>query len=218
MAASAARVSTFRFARTGADHPAVGSSSGIIMSVLSSRRYLSMWLRRLSTDRIERRSSERVETLVVVASIKGAQRITALTDRAARLGLKIGMGLACVADLVARPRAAFAARFGKSLLLRLEQALGDADEPITPRLPLPAAVAEQRFPEPIGSEADVLGTIEHLGRQLVPALDRRGEGGRLFQVALFRADGKVHRLEIGTGAPVRDPARIPKLFEERLAG
>src|SRR5436190_15294761 len=94
MAASAARVSTFRFARTGAVRPAVGSSSGIIMSVLSSRRYLSVWLRRLSTDRIERRSSERVETFVVVASIKGAQRITGLTDGAARLGLKVGMGLA----------------------------------------------------------------------------------------------------------------------------
>ena len=53
-----------------------------------------MWLRRLSTDRIERRSSEPVESFVVVASIKGAQRITAMTDGAARLGLKIGMGLA----------------------------------------------------------------------------------------------------------------------------
>src|SRR6478735_5095104 len=94
MAASAARVSSFHFARTGADRPAVGSSSGIIMSVLSSRRYLSVWLRRLSTDRIERRSSEPVETFVVVASINGAQRITALTDGAARLGLKTGMGLA----------------------------------------------------------------------------------------------------------------------------
>src|SRR3954470_5788848 len=94
MAASAARVSTFRFARTGVDRPAVGSSSGIIMSVLSNRRYLSVWLRRLSTDRIERRSSEPVETFVVVASIKGAQRITGLTDGAARLGLKTGRSLA----------------------------------------------------------------------------------------------------------------------------
>ena len=41
--------------------PAGGSSSGIIMSVLSSRRYLSVWLRRLSTDRIERRSSAPAE-------------------------------------------------------------------------------------------------------------------------------------------------------------
>ena len=55
MAALAARVSTFRFARTGAVRPAAGSSNGIIMSVPSSRRYLSVWLRRLSTDRIERR-------------------------------------------------------------------------------------------------------------------------------------------------------------------
>src|SRR3954471_16567917 len=94
MAASAARVSTFRFARTGADRPGVGSSSGIIMSVLSSRRYLSVWLRRLSTDRIERRAPEQAEHFVVVVSVKGAQRIAALTDAAARLGLKTGMGLA----------------------------------------------------------------------------------------------------------------------------
>jgi protein ImuB len=320
------------------------------MSVLSSRRYLSVWLRRLSTDRIERRSSKPVETFVVVASIKGAQRIAAMTDGAARLGLKIGMGLAdaramypslpvvdadpeadrrfleaiadwcdrytplvgldspdgllldvtgcehlyggeaalardlvtrltqqglrvrvavadtvgcawgvarygkpcvvprgeteaavlplpiaalrvdhemvadlktagliCVADLATRPRAPFAARFGKGLLIRLDQALGAADEPITPRLPVPAAMAEQRFPDPIARESDVLGTIERLARQLVPVLERRGEGGRLFQVALFRADGKVHRLEIGTGSPLRDPARVRKLFEERLA-
>src|SRR3954454_4363606 len=94
MAGSAVPVSTFRFARTGVDRRAVGPSSGIIMSVLSSRRYLSVWLRRLSTDRIERRSSEPVETFVVVASIKGAQRITGLTDGAARLGLKTSMSLA----------------------------------------------------------------------------------------------------------------------------
>ena len=48
-------------------------------------------------------------------------------------------------------------------------------------------------------------------------LERRGEGARLIQVALFRTDGKVHRLEIGTGAPLRDPARVRKLFEDRLA-
>ena len=82
----------------------------------------------------------------------------------------------------------------RNAALLLDQALGRIDEPITPRLPLPAALAEQRFADPIAREADVLGTIEYLGRQLEPVLDRRGEGGRLFQVALFRADGAVHRL------------------------
>ena len=131
-------------------------------------------------------------------------------------GLKTA-GLTRVADLASRPRAPFAARFGKGLLLRLDQALGRVDEPIMPRLPIPAAMAEQRFPDPIAREADVLGTVEQLGRQLATVLERRGEGGRLFQVALFRADGTVHRLELGTGAPLRDPARIRKLFGERLA-
>ena len=126
-------------------------------------------------------------------------------------------GLTSVADLMSRPRAPFAARFGKDLLLRLDQALGRIDEPISPRRPLPAAMAEQRFADPIAREADVLGTIENLASQLVTVLDRRGEGGRLFQVALFRADGAVHRLELGTGSPLRDPPRIRKLFEERLA-
>lgn len=54
-----------------------------------------MWLRRLSTDRIERRLSAPADgPRVVVASIKGAQQITALNDAAVRLGLKAGLGLA----------------------------------------------------------------------------------------------------------------------------
>jgi protein ImuB len=127
------------------------------------------------------------------------------------------MGLKLVADLVARPRAPLAARFDELLLRRLDQALGRIDEPITPRLPLPAALAERRFADPIALEADVLGTIEHLAGELARVLERRGEGARLIQVALFRADGAVHRLEIGTGTPLREPTRVRKLFEDRLA-
>ncbi|MBX9844647.1 MAG: DNA polymerase Y family protein [Xanthobacteraceae bacterium] len=126
-------------------------------------------------------------------------------------------GLVTVGDLAARPRAPFVARFGAGLILRLDRALGRADEPIRPRLPVPAAMAEQRFPDPIAREEDVLGTIEQLAGRLATLLERRGEGGRLFQVALFRADGRVHRLELGTGAPLRDPPRVRKLYQERLA-
>jgi protein ImuB len=335
------------------------------MSVLSSRRYLSVWLRRLSTDRIERRFAARDDgPRVVVATIEQAQRIVALNDAAAALRLKAGMpladaramypalpvaeadaeadrrllesiaewcdrytplvgldppdglflditgcahlfggeaalardlltrlkqqgfaaraavadtpgcawavaryghveapaarmlrygrslvvvprgeteaavlplpvaalridaemvsdlktaGLVTIEDLATRPRAPFAARFGPMLLRRLDQALGRADEPIMPRLPVPSAMAEQRFPEPIAREDDVLGTIEQLAGRLATVLERRGEGGRLFQVALYRADGKVHRLELGTGSPLRAPARVRKLFAERLA-
>src|SRR6188474_695616 len=65
------------------------------MNAFSMRRYLSVWLRRLSTDRIERRSSAPADgPRVVVAAIQSAQRIVALNDDAAALGLRTGMPLA----------------------------------------------------------------------------------------------------------------------------
>ena len=60
-----------------------------------SRRYLSVWLKRLPTDRIARRSSAPDDApLVVVAPVKSALRITAMNEAAARLGLIPGMALA----------------------------------------------------------------------------------------------------------------------------
>lgn len=89
-------------------------------------------------------------------------------------------------------------------------------EAITPRMPLPSYMAERRFPEPIALETDVLSTIEQLARELSHVMERRGEVARLLQVALFRADGKVYRLEAAAGQPLRDPERIQRLFIERL--
>ena len=119
--------------------------------------------------------------------------------------------------MIDRPRAPLAARFGEEFIRRIDQALGQEDEPITPRLPVPPYVAERRFADPILLEADVLGTTEQLAHELARMLERRGEGARRLQVALFRTDGKVYRSEVGTGAPLRDPGRIRALFGERLA-
>ncbi|MPZ39433.1 MAG: DNA polymerase Y family protein [Rhizobiales bacterium] len=127
------------------------------------------------------------------------------------------VGLKRIADVIDRPRAPLAARFGEAFVHRIDQAVGRVDEPITPRLPVPPYVTERRFADPIALEADVLGTIDHLARELVKLMERRGEGARFIEVALFRADGKVHRIVAGTGAPLRDAARIRALFVERLA-
>jgi protein ImuB len=127
------------------------------------------------------------------------------------------VGLKRIAEVIDRPRAPLAARFGTDFIRRIDQAMGREDEPITPRLPVPSYAAERRFAEPILLEADLLGTIELLAHELARLLERRGEGARRLQVALFRSDGKVHRTEVGTGAPLRDPARIRSLFAERLA-
>ncbi len=127
------------------------------------------------------------------------------------------LGLKRIADLLDLPRAPLAARFGEELVRRLDQAFGREDEPITPRLPVPSYVAEQRFPDPIGLERDVLGTIARLAGQLGVAMERRLDGARLLQVALFRTDNTIYRIEVGTAAPVRDADRIVRLFADRLA-
>ena len=58
-----------------------------------SRRYLSVWMRRLPTDRIAKHCAPD-EALVVAAPVKSALRLSAVNDAAAALGLAVGMPLA----------------------------------------------------------------------------------------------------------------------------
>ncbi|MGH6770530.1 MAG: Y-family DNA polymerase, partial [Xanthobacteraceae bacterium] len=127
------------------------------------------------------------------------------------------VGLKRIADVIERPRAPLAARFGEDFVRRLDQATGREDEPITPRLPVPPYVVERRFAEPIAREEDVLGTIASLAQELARLLEQRGQGARTIEAALFRTDGKVHRIAAGAAAPLREPKRIRALFVERLA-
>jgi protein ImuB len=127
------------------------------------------------------------------------------------------VGLKRIADVIERPRAPIAARFGEDFVRRLDQAVGREDESIVPRLPVPPYVVERRFAEPIAREEDVLGTIEQLAQELAHLLERRGEGARIVEAALFRTDGKVHRIKAGAASPLRDAARMRSLFVERLA-
>ena len=145
-----------------------------------------------------------------------ARPVSALRVDDESVGALAQAGLKTIRDVVTRPRAPLAARFGAMFLRRIDQAFGREEESITPLLPVPSCTAEQRFADPIGLEADVLGTIEKLARELSASMERRGEGARLLQVALFRADGKVFRFEARAGAPLRDPARIRRLFSERF--
>src|ERR1043166_5962710 len=59
-----------------------------------SRRYLAVWLRRLATDRIARRSSAPDDALIIAGPVRGALRLTAVNDAAAAQRLKVGMPLA----------------------------------------------------------------------------------------------------------------------------
>jgi len=127
------------------------------------------------------------------------------------------VGLKRVQDILACPRSPLTARFGANLLRRLDQALGEEEEAISPLRPVPSYVAEQRFADPIGREEDVLGIIEQLACQLARLMERQEEGARVFQASLFRVDGHVRHLRISTSRPTRDAKLARRLFAERLA-
>lgn len=127
------------------------------------------------------------------------------------------LGLRTVGQVMARPRAPLARRFGRALLLRLDQALGAVEEAISPRLPAPVRMAERRLATPITATQDVEALVKRLAASLCEAMERRGEGARIIDLALFRVDGAVSRTGVGTSRPLRDPAAIARLFHERLA-
>lgn len=128
-----------------------------------------------------------------------------------------GVGLRSVGSILAAPRAPLARRFGADLLLRLDQALGRAEEALSPRLPVPPLSAERRLAEPITLIDDVERLLPRLAAFLKQGLEARGEGARRLQLGLFRVDGVVTRVEVGASRAVREPSSIAKLFHERLA-
>ncbi len=128
------------------------------------------------------------------------------------------LGLKRVADLMRTPRAPLARRFGTEVLLRLDQARGDDEEPVSPRRPVASLSAERRLADPIQSEEDILFVTRQIAQCLLSGLQARGAGGRLFELVLFRVDGQVSRISAGASRPLRDMDRITALFTERLAG
>jgi protein ImuB len=126
------------------------------------------------------------------------------------------LGLVRIGDIAGKPRAALAARFGSTLVERLDELCGASSPPISPLNPLPIYVAERRFAEPMGDEATARAVLADLARDLTGVLERHGEGGRRFEAAFFRSDGAVRRVAAGTAAPLRDGARLAALFRERL--
>ncbi len=125
-------------------------------------------------------------------------------------------GLKTIGDLEPRPWRPLAARFGEDLVAALRRTLGREDIRITPRRPLPACSAERGFAEPLLDAEAALGVLASLGGQVMQALERRGEGGRSFEACFFRTDGKLFRLAVETGRPMRDAKALMRLFTERL--
>ena len=149
------------------------------------------------------------------------EALAGLPMAALRLDAKVCQGLESVGLRVAgmlfsAPRAPLARRFGARLLLRLDQATGRVEEAVSPRRAVAPVSAERRLAEPICRDEDVEELAFMLATSVVEALQRRGEGATLLELALFRVDGAVSRVAIAASRPLREASVARLLLREKL--
>jgi len=126
------------------------------------------------------------------------------------------LGLRRVGDLYPMPRAALVRRFGTPVGQRLDQAIGRLEEPISPRRPAPRHIVRFSFAEPVIDEAAILAALTRLAPALCRGLEAEGLGARRLTIALYRVDGTVRELTVGTARPGREPAALLRLFAPQL--
>lgn len=127
------------------------------------------------------------------------------------------LGLETIGDLLPLPRAPLTARFGEMIARRLDQVRGLLPEPISPRQPVATLRTLLHLAEPLVRMEDVETAIERLTQDLCPLLEKDGTGARRLELMLFRVDGEITRLDVGTSRPMRDPRHLARLFREKLA-
>ncbi|MFM9841826.1 MAG: Y-family DNA polymerase [Dongiaceae bacterium] len=126
------------------------------------------------------------------------------------------LGLYAIGDLLGLPRAGLARRFGGLPLRRLEQALGNIDEPISPAPPAAIFRSFQPLAEPISTAESIATALQRLLHDLCRRLEKAQQGLRRLELALYRVDGSLQRLAIGTSRPSRDAAALQRLFAQQI--
>lgn len=126
------------------------------------------------------------------------------------------VGLKTIADLRQVPRTTLPRRYGKALLMRLDQALGQAPEAIEAVLPPRAQRKRLTFAEPIGTPEDLKRAIDLLTPPLCADLEKNQEGARKLDLLFYRADNRVETIRLALARPSRNPAHLSKLLAGRI--
>src|SRR5215813_11028562 len=205
--ASARRASLRVFFATVAALSEHGSWSGTVWSsVSSSQRILSLWLDRLSTDRVARQRREASSPLVVVGKRGNLDLLLALDAAAERLGLAVSLALAQARAMhptltaVPEDRAADA---------RLLDAIADACQRYTP---LVAVDPPDGILLDIGGCAHLFGGEKKLREDVIARMTRLGFSARAAIAASIGAASATARF--GDAPIMEDATRDAR---ERLA-
>lgn len=127
------------------------------------------------------------------------------------------LGLHKIGDLIGKPRAEMARRFGMETLLRLDQALGEQFENLSPIGEPRIFAARMNLPEPIGLLSDVMAGMERLLEALALKLSQHAQAMQELHIRLRMVDGKWHDERIRFARPMQRKEDLLPLIEPKLA-
>ncbi len=104
-----------------------------------------------------------------------------------------------------------------AVLLRLDQALGVAAEPLAPLAEPPVLSARQSWTDPLISAEGLVAEVRVLAMRLAQQLEAQGLGCRSVQLSLYRVDGSAVDVGVGTSIACRDGEHLMRLISEKLA-
>ena len=127
------------------------------------------------------------------------------------------LGLYTISNFIGLGRSALRRRFGEDFLLRLNQALGNEDEPL--QLIQPVEPYQERLPclEPIRTVPAIEIAIKKLLESLCFRLHGEGKGIRTAILEYYRIDGEIGSVSIGTNRASYHAGHLFKLFELNIA-
>jgi protein ImuB len=126
------------------------------------------------------------------------------------------LGLLTIAAIRKIPRRSLSARFGSTLLWRLDQAFHEAEDPLTPWRPPAPYRASRILAEPVSTVSSVEYVLRELLQEICARLEKDHLGSRYMDFACYRVDGTVDRCEVRTSKPNRNILHLMRLFGERL--
>lgn len=157
----------------------------------------------------------------IIAPGKQVQALLPLPPAALRLEQPIvarleKLGLYQVQSFINMPRPALRRRFGEALLLRLDQAIGQAVEMIQPVRPIEPYTERLPSLEPIRTATGIEIALKQLLEQLCKRLTDEGKGLRSCLFKCYRIDGNIQQIDIGTSRASRNIQHLFKLFELKI--
>ena len=132
------------------------------------------------------------------------------------------LGLKRLGDLSGIARTALARRFrnrrspATNPLIRLDQLLGLAPEPLLPVVAILAPLVQRRLVEPIRHRELLDRVVADCAADIARMLESRGVGARRLELGLWKVDGEVLIRRLELAAASRDPAHLCRLFAHRL--